>query len=125
MHSGIISWCSRLLKKIPDLLLIQQVSKLTRYRQGQTAQKLHPIFTDEENVIKSLEYLDSLGPSDHIVITFDVTVDQWQRRKLEAPKRDYRITDFECMMKELKKGRLPTQDEEVTYKRHGTSFSLQ
>ena len=31
-----------------------------RYRQGQTAQMLDLISTDEENVIKSLEYIKSL-----------------------------------------------------------------
>ena len=102
------------LKKIQDLLLFQHVSEPTRYRQGQTAQTLDLIFTDEENVIKSLEYLDSLGLSDHIVITFDVTVDQWQKRKQEASKRDYRRADFDHMRKELKKGKLPTQLKEMT-----------
>ena len=102
------------LEKVQDLLLFQHVSKPTRYRQGQMSQTLDLIFTDEENTIKSLQYLDSLGLSDHIVITFDVAVDQWKRRKQEVPKRNYRRADFEGMRKELKKGRLPTQVEEMT-----------
>ena len=94
------------LKKIQDLLLHQHVLEPTRYRQGQSHQTLDLILSDEENTVENLEYFDSLGLSDHIVITCDLSRDVWETRKQQRPKLDYKRADFTSMRTGLKNAQL-------------------
>ena len=59
------------LENIRDLYLTQHVTQPTRFRENQNDSCLDLIFTNEELMIDSLEYLPSLGASDHLVLSFN------------------------------------------------------
>ena len=55
---------------IQDCYFFQHVFNATRYRSGQVPHILDLIFTNEENMVSNLEYLPSLGNSDHVCLKF-------------------------------------------------------
>ena len=59
------------LENIRDLYLTQHVTQPTCFRENQNDSCLDLIFTNEELMIDSLEYLPSLGASDHLVLSFN------------------------------------------------------
>ena len=59
------------LEVIRDLYLTQHVTQPTRFRDNQNDSCLDLIFTNEELMTDSLEYLSSLGASDHLVLLFN------------------------------------------------------
>ena len=59
------------LEVIRDLYLTQHVTQPTRFRDNQNDSCLDLIFTNEELMTDSLEYLPSLGASDHLVLLFN------------------------------------------------------
>ena len=54
---------------VKDSFLFQQVKERTKHRDGQEPSILGLIFTNEENMIETIEYLPSLGRSDHLVLS--------------------------------------------------------
>lgn len=78
-----IDWCtlelstsieheaSIFLENIRDCYLIQHITQPTRFRENQQESCLDLIFTNEEMMVDSLEYLPSLGASDHLVLMFN------------------------------------------------------
>ena len=65
------SHTSIFLENIRDLYLTQHVTQPTRFRENQNDSCLDLIFTNEELMIDSLEYLPSLDASDHLVLSFN------------------------------------------------------
>ena len=59
------------LENIRDLYLTQHVTQHTRFREDQNESCLDLIFTNAELMVDSLEYLPSLGASDHLVLLFN------------------------------------------------------
>ena len=57
---------------IRDNFLFQHVTEPTRKRGQDEPSTLDLIFTNEENMVKDLEYLPPLGRSDHSVIKFNI-----------------------------------------------------
>ena len=55
---------------IQDNILYQHVNKPTRWRGTDTPHVLDLVFTNEENMVSEMEYLSSLGKSDHCVLQF-------------------------------------------------------
>ena len=58
------------LEGIKDCFLFQHVREPTRFREGQTPNILDLILTNEENMVEKIDYLPSLGKSDHLVLSF-------------------------------------------------------
>jgi len=56
--------------KTQELCLSQHVKDATRIRQNQTPTTLDYIFTEEENLIETINYEVPLGKSDHVVLTW-------------------------------------------------------
>ena len=59
------------LEGIKDFFLFQDVGEPTRFREGQTPSILDLILTNEENMVEKIDYLPSLGKSDHVVLGFN------------------------------------------------------
>ena len=59
------------LEGIKDCFLFQHVREPTRFREGQTPNILDLILTNEENMVEKIDYLPSLGKSDHAVLSFN------------------------------------------------------
>jgi len=57
--------------KTMDLFLYQNVTEPTRFRDGNRPSKPDYIFTEEENLVQSIQIEALLGKSDHASITFE------------------------------------------------------
>ena len=55
--------------------LHQHTTQPTRHRHGQNESLLDLVFTNEEHMVLSIDYLPGLGISDHAVMIFNVHVD--------------------------------------------------
>ena len=55
---------------IRDTFWFQYVKYPTRVRQGNEPSVLSLIFSNEENMVEKVNFLSSLGKSDHLVLTF-------------------------------------------------------
>jgi len=60
-------------EKTQDLILIQNVHEATRIWDGNKPSTLDHVFTDEENLLDGIQYEVSLGKSDHVCLTWDMT----------------------------------------------------
>ena len=60
------------LDSVDDLYLFQHVTEPTRIRQDESPSLLDLVFTNEQDMINNLSYLQPLGNSDHICIQFDI-----------------------------------------------------
>ena len=71
------------IENLRDCYLYQHITKPTRIRQGQEPSILDLLITNEEGMIKDLEYLSPLGKSDHLVINFEFVcyIQQTKRTK--------------------------------------------
>ena len=58
---------------VQDSLLFQHIKHPTRYRLGESPNTLDLVFTNEEGVVKNLQYLPPLGNSDHVILRFTLT----------------------------------------------------
>ena len=73
LSSAPASHCSHaFIDMVQDCFLHQHVQQPTRYRLGEKPNTLDLIFSNEEGMVKNLEYYPGLGKSDHAIITFDV-----------------------------------------------------
>ena len=68
-----LHFAHRFLDTIHNCMLFQHVTQPTRFRDGETANTLDLLFTNEEGMLTNLEYCPGLGKSDHIVMRFEVT----------------------------------------------------
>ena len=59
------------LEGIKDCFLFQHVREPTCFREGQTPSILDLVLTNEENMVKNIDYLQSLWKSDHVVLSFN------------------------------------------------------
>ena len=57
---------------IRDTFWFQHVKQPTRVRQGNEPSVLDLIFSNEENMVEKVNFLSSLGKSDHLVLTFNL-----------------------------------------------------
>ena len=55
------------LEGIKDCFLFQHIREPTRFREGQIPSILDLTFANEENIVDKINYLPSLGESDHII----------------------------------------------------------
>jgi endonuclease/exonuclease/phosphatase family metal-dependent hydrolase len=97
-----IDWCNwnarqendvRLLDTLQDNFMYQMIVQPTRYRHGQTPTLDDLVLCNNENLIENITYLDPIGKSDHICITFSFAVETCitpqTRMRLNLNKGDY------------------------------------
>ena len=61
---------SQFLECVRDCFLYQHVKNYTRYRSGFEPSLLDLVFTNEENMIESINHMSGLGKSDHLQLEF-------------------------------------------------------
>ena len=99
---GSMSDASKFYEKCQDLCLFQHVHQETRFHDGQCPSCLdyRPIFTDEDNLIQHLQYLPPLGKSDHILLSWDITV-HTQDLVSHLTKYNYWRGDYDAISENL------------------------
>ena len=60
---------SLFVKSVRDSYFVQHVTKPTRIHSGNEPSVLDLIFTNEEDMVSELDYLSSMGKSDHFLIS--------------------------------------------------------
>ena len=83
-----------------DCYLYQHITDHTRFRTGHQPNTLDLLFTNEEGMVKNIEYLDGLGKSDHVCIMadFDLYVEETQKA---TPKYKYYKGDYDSIRKDI------------------------
>ena len=74
VNAGEHAASSKLFEKTQDLFLHQHVTNVTRIRSDQTPSILYYVFTDDRNLIDEIDYLAPLGKSDHLFLSWFVTL---------------------------------------------------
>jgi len=87
--------------KTQDLYLIQNVTKATRKRSGTQQSMLDYIFTNEDNLVDSLQYLTPLGKSDHVCLVWNYIVSV-EENTSKQKKFNYWKGNYEIINAELK-----------------------
>lgn len=81
----VIGYCSntdpkifenRFLECLRDCLFFQHITEPTRQRGSDTPTTLDLLMTNEENLIKNLQYQSPLGKSDHSVLVFEIVCEE-------------------------------------------------
>jgi hypothetical protein len=80
--------------KTQDMFLVQNVHDFTRQREGQQQSTLDYVFTDEDGVIDSVNHEVPLGKSDHVCLTWDLTV-QAENPRSEDSKFNFWKGDYD------------------------------
>ena len=75
--------------KLQDLYLVQMVTEPTRFRSNQTPSMLDYVITNEENVIDDMTYEVPLGKSDHICLTWKMTIEKEDESEHRQVKINY------------------------------------
>jgi len=74
VSSGLASDAFQFFDKCQELCLFQHVYEPTQFRDGQLPSCLDYVFTDEDNLVHDLQYRTPVGKSDHVVLTWNITV---------------------------------------------------
>ena len=88
------------LDAVRDAYLIQHIDTPTRFRHGQNPHILDLLLTNEDNMIRNVEYHAGLGLSDHVVITCNLQVNSQKQKKAE-PRFRYHKGDYQKMNQNL------------------------
>ena len=59
---------------VRDVFLHRHVTEPTRYRYGQNPNVQDLILTNQENMIKNIQYIPRLGLSDHVCLMYNLDV---------------------------------------------------
>jgi len=95
----VLNGCSRsqsFLDTVMDLYLFQHVTQHTRFREGFSPHTLDLIFTNEDNMIRDLQYLPSLGNSDHVCLQFTLSC-YTERSDIPTYRYNLRLADYVTM----------------------------
>ena len=82
-----------LLEIMREYFLFQHVQEPTRYRHGDCSNTLDLVFTNEEGMIKNLQYLPGIGKSDHISLQFSLMCHAMRKKDI-IPKQNFKRADF-------------------------------
>ena len=66
------SYSQMFLDAVHDDCFFQHITKPTRYRANTTASTLDLMFTKEEGMVDSIEYLPAIASSDHVCLQFNL-----------------------------------------------------
>ena len=86
---------------IQECFLFQHVTEPTRYREGDRSNTLDLILSSEEGMVCDLNYHPLLGESDHVCLTFNVSLTQTQRKAINRPKYNIFKINYESVREEL------------------------
>ena len=91
----------RFIECVRDCFLFQHILEPTRKRGKDTPHLLDLVFTNEENMVKNLEYRAPLGRSDHSILKFDIPCE----KEVTPPKIKvcYEKGDYQGLNENLKK----------------------
>jgi endonuclease/exonuclease/phosphatase family metal-dependent hydrolase len=84
VNTGLESDASKFNYKMLDLTMYQQLTEMTRIRQGQHPSMLDYVFTDEQNRVELIHYEVPLGKSDHICLQWAIKKERptcWKETK--------------------------------------------
>ena len=93
---------TKFIELIRDNYLFQHIKEPTREREGTTPSTLDLIFTNERNMIEKIDVNPPLGNSDHMILTFDVTL-YIENNAIPREKFLYFKGDYESLSEELLK----------------------
>ena len=91
-----------LIRCLQDCFMYQHLEYPTRYRHGQTPSLLDLILTNEEGMIRDMQYLPGLSCSDHIILRFTLTC-YTEHRKPCDKSMNYRRGDYNLLRSLLQK----------------------
>ena len=91
------------LECLNDSLLLQHVTKPTRYRDDQQPTLDDLILTSDDHTINNLKYKPHLGNSDHIMLSFDVCFQFDKPKQVPKTRYNYQKTDVAKMNDMLNK----------------------
>ena len=96
---------SKFLDKTQDLFWYQHVQECTRFRTNNQPSRVDLIFTNEEGMIKEVEYQPPLwsnnAESDHLVLVFDF-ICYTESETDSTPRLDYKKADYDKLRTALK-----------------------
>jgi len=92
---GSCSHSQPFLDTVMDLYLFQHVTQHIKFREGCLPNTLDLIFTNEDNMVKDLQYLPDLGNSDHLCLPF--TFSCYTPDKSDPPSYCYNLRDFNML----------------------------
>ena len=87
------------LEALHDHFLFQHVRQPTRYRLGETPNILDLVLSNEEDMVRNIEFLPGLGSSDHVILQFSVACYSVIR---PDPFPFHTRTNYELLNNELK-----------------------
>ena len=87
------------LEALHDHFLFQHICQPTRYRLGETPNILDLVLSNEEDMVRNLEYLPGLGSSDHVILRFSLTCYSVIR---PDPSPFHTHTNYELLTNELR-----------------------
>ena len=93
---------SLFVESVRDSYFVQHVTKPTRIRTGNEPSVLDLIFTNEEDMVSELDYLSSIGKSDHLLISFNFncyTTSEFEGSK--KVKYNYHKGDYQSINADL------------------------
>ena len=82
------SWNSKLLDFATEHILTQHVKENTRMRGEDEPTRLDLVFTREKEDVKDLKHLPPLGKSDHMILEWDMVIDQDAEDENEQHKEE-------------------------------------
>jgi hypothetical protein len=94
------SLSSQFLESIKDSFLWQRVDQLTHFRGLQTANTLDLIFTNEENMVGTLEYDAPISKSHHSCIRFELKC-YLDKTRTQCSSLNFARADFEAIRQKV------------------------
>ena len=88
---------NEIIENFRDALLIQKVTKPTRFREGQKRTMDDLVFVNEESLISDIEYGDPLGKSDHLFLSFELYVPKVKTKENSKYKFNLQKGDYNKM----------------------------
>ncbi|XP_069114241.1 uncharacterized protein [Argopecten irradians] len=93
---------SKFLETIRNKFLHQHLRQPTRLRENQIPSLLDLIFTNEEEMIEDIAYLDSIGKSDHVGIIFKmICYTNPVNKNINVRKLNFQRGDYEAIKEDL------------------------
>ena len=81
--------------------LTQHITKPTRFREGTSSTVLDLIFTNEEHVIENIEFLPSLGKSDHFILEFEYICFSERVFSKHVHRKNFFMGNYEAIITKL------------------------
>ena len=87
---------------IEDNLLVQHVNRPTRFRHGQNPSLVDLVISSDESLIETIDYLQPLGKSDHVVLAVKIKCEVQHAQPLEGTRYLLNNGNYDGLREELK-----------------------